>query len=143
MGVQENSGVSIPMKASLAIAPESRTRIARGDLRAGEPLPVESDLMYELGVSKGVVREALRILETEGLVEVRRGLGGGPRVRHPSISEAANPIGVYLQIGSVKVVDVWETRDRIIGSAIERLALQPDAPDLSALDAGVKALGAV
>jgi DNA-binding GntR family transcriptional regulator len=133
----------VPVKASLAIAAEFRSRIARGDLQAGEPLPVESDLMYELGVSKGVVREALRILETEGLVEVRRGLGGGPRVRHPSISEAAKAIGVYLQIGDVHVTDVWETRDRMIGSAVERLASQPDPRDLGAFDDSVRALAAV
>jgi DNA-binding FadR family transcriptional regulator len=141
--VQEKIGESVPLKASLSIAAEFRTRIARGDLRAGEPLPVESELMDELGVSKGVVREALRILETEGLVEVRRGLGGGPRVRHPSIYEAAKPIGVYLQIGDVHVTDVWETRDRIVGAAIERLAVRRDHRDLGAFAASVDALTAV
>ena len=83
-------------KAAFVIAAEFRERIAKGELRAGDPLPVESELMDELGVSKGVVRETLRILETEGLVEVRRGLGGGPRVRHPSISEASKGVGIYL-----------------------------------------------
>ncbi len=130
------------MKASLAIAAAFRARIARGELRAGEPLPVESELMDELGVSKGVVREALRILETEGLVEVRRGLGGGPRVRHPSISEASKTIGVYLQIGDVHVTDVWETRDRMIGSAVERLAADPGERDLEALEVSVGSLAA-
>ena len=77
------------MKASIAVAADLRARIARGDLVAGQALPVESELMVELGVSKGVMREALRILEQQGLVEVRRGVGGGPRVRHPSIAEAA------------------------------------------------------
>jgi DNA-binding FadR family transcriptional regulator len=131
------------MKASLSIAADFRTRIARGDLRAGEPLPVESELMDELGVSKGVVREALRILETEGLVEVRRGLGGGPRVRHPSISDAAKPIGVYLQIGDVHVTDVWESRDRLIGAALERLATRGDERDLGPFQASVDALAAL
>ena len=131
------------MKASLSIAADFRGRIARGDLRAGEPLPVESELMDELGVSKGVVREALRILETEGLVEVRRGLGGGPRVRHPSISQAAQAIGVYLQIGDVLVTDVWETRDRVIAGAVERLARQRRRLDLVGLEASVARLESV
>jgi hypothetical protein len=138
--VVNDTGVTVPTKASLAIAAEFRSRIARGELRAGEPLPVESELMDELGVSKGVVREALRILETEGLVEVRRGLGGGPRVRHPSISEAAKAIGVYLQIGDVLVTDVWETRDRIIGGAVERLAVRTEGRDLTALEESVAVL---
>ena len=91
------------MKASLAIAAHFRARIARGELPAGRALPVERELMENFGVSKGVVREALRILETEGLVEVRRGTGGGPRVRHPLISEATVGMGVYLQIGDVLI----------------------------------------
>ena len=130
----------MPTKASLAIAAEFAAG-SPGELRAGEPLPVfESELMDELGVSKGVVREALRILETEGLVEVRRGLEGGPRVRHPSISEAAKAIGVYLQIGDVLVADVWETRDRIIGGAVERLVVRTDGRDLAALETSVTLL---
>lgn len=133
-----------PAKASFTIAADFRSRIARGELREGELLPVESDLVDELGVSKGVVREALRILEMEGLVEVRRGLGGGPRVRHPSIHQAATGMGVYLQIGDVLVTDVWEARDRVIGGAVERLAADPSRPDPSELDAAVSELsGAV
>src|SRR3990170_1118475 len=110
------------MKASITIAAEIRARIARGRLLPGEPLPVEEELTAEFGCSRPVVREALRILETGGLVEVRRGLGGGARVRHPSISDAAKSMGVYLQIGDVPVLDVWTARDRIIASAVERLA---------------------
>src|SRR3954462_5104772 len=118
------------VKASIAIAAELRSRIARGELAPGAPLPVEDELVVELGCSKPVVREALRILETEGLVEVRRGIGGGARGRHPSISDAAKTMGVYLQIGDVPVLDVWSARDRIIAAAVERLALD-HAPDLA------------
>jgi DNA-binding FadR family transcriptional regulator len=111
------------MKASHAIAANLRQLIARGELKAGDSLPVERELVDRLGSSRGVVREALRILEREGLVEVRRGLGGGPRVRHPSISEAVQGMGIYLQLGDVPVLDAWTARDRIIGCAVERLAL--------------------
>ena len=121
------------MKASLAIAAEIREQIARGELSPGDLLPVESDLMDDFGVSKGVVREALRILETEGFVEVRRGLGGGPRVLHPSISQVTMNMGIYLQIGEVQVMDVWAARDRIVGGAVERLALKHDKDDVANL----------
>src|ERR1700710_1908327 len=45
------------MKASIAVAADLRARIARGYLVDGQALPVESELMVELGVSKGVMRE--------------------------------------------------------------------------------------
>src|SRR3984957_2026940 len=131
------------MKASHSIAAGFRQLIARGELKAGDPLPIESQLVDQLGASKGVVREALRILETEGLVEVRRGLGGGPRVRHPSISHAAQAIGVYLQIGDVPVTDVWETRDRVVAGAVERLAQDRGGRELAPLEASVARLTAL
>jgi DNA-binding FadR family transcriptional regulator len=128
------------MKASHAIAADLRQLIARGELKAGDPLPVERDLVDGLGSSRGVVREALRILEREGLVEVRRGLGGGPRVRHPSISEAVQGMGIYLQLGDVPVLDAWTARDRIIGCAVERLALERSRPVVGELEHGVAGL---
>ncbi|MET0628359.1 MAG: GntR family transcriptional regulator [Acidimicrobiia bacterium] len=128
------------MKAAHLIAAEYREAITRGELSDGDALPVESELVEQFGVSKGIVREALRILETEGLVEVRRGLGGGPRVRHPSISQAAMGMGVYLQIGDVVVDDVWEARDRIIAAAVERLAVERGSHDLTDLEIAVTTL---
>jgi GntR family transcriptional regulator, transcriptional repressor for pyruvate dehydrogenase complex len=126
------------MKASIAIAAELRNRIAGGSLPPGAPLPVEDDLTAEFGCSKPVVREALRILETEGLLEVKRGIGGGPRVRHPSVGHAASGMGVYLSIGDVAVLDVWETRDRIVAGAVERLAAEQ--VDLAPLERAVAAM---
>jgi DNA-binding FadR family transcriptional regulator len=128
------------VKASIAIAAALRARIAQGELVPGDPLPVEDELIEALGCSRPVVREALRILETEGLVEVRRGLGGGARVRQPSISDAAKTMGVYLRIGDVPVLDVWTARDRIIAASLERLATEAATADLDQLDAHVAAL---
>jgi GntR family transcriptional repressor for pyruvate dehydrogenase complex len=52
-----------------------RQRILSGDLEIGGQLPNELDLSAQYGVSRAVVREAIRVLVQEGLVEVRRGLG--------------------------------------------------------------------
>lgn len=123
-----------PTKSSIAIAARLREQIVRGDLRHDDPLPVEAELVTRLGSSKAVVREALRILETEGLVEVRRGIGGGPRVRHPEVAVAARAVGVHLQLGDVDVVDVVSARDGMIANAIGRLTNREPAPDLSSLD---------
>jgi DNA-binding FadR family transcriptional regulator len=123
----------------MGIAAELRRRIAKGDFLPGDPLPSENDLTTELGYSKPVVREALRILETEGLLEVKRGVHGGPRIRRPSISEVAKPIGIYLQIGDVPVIDVWASRDRIVAAAVERLASMRDV-DLAPLEEQVNTL---
>src|SRR6476620_9409998 len=106
----------------MAIAAELRRRIAVGEFALGDPLPPEGDLTAALGYSKPVIREALRILATEGLIEVKRGQGGGARIRRPLISQATMPIGTYLQIGDVQVMDVWAARDRIVATAIERAA---------------------
>jgi DNA-binding FadR family transcriptional regulator len=132
--------VKTAMKASLAIAADFRERIVTGELQAGDSLPVEDTLMVQLGASRSVVREALRILETEGLVVVRRGIGGGPRVRHPTISDAARAMSVYLQIGDISVADVWEARDRIIAGAVERLALHHSEEDAATFGAAAAAL---
>lgn len=130
------------MKASIAIAGRIRAQIARGALVPGDALPVEEALTDQLGCSKPVVREALRILETEGLVEVRRGAGGGPRVRRPSVVDAAKTVALHLQMGDVAVLDVWVARDRIIASAVEQLAATRPPAAVAALADAVGALAA-
>lgn len=127
------------VKASMLIADELRSRIARGDFKPGDALPSENDLTADLGYSKPTVREALRILENEGLIEVKRGLRGGPQVRRLSIAEVAKPMGTYLQIEDVSVEDVVTSRDRIVGGAIERLATTSEV-DLAPLDRQVALL---
>ena len=121
------------LKASMVIADELRRRIARGELLPGDALPSETNLTTELGYSKPTVREALRILEQEGLIAVKRGVNGGPEVRQLSIAKVAQPLGVFLQIADVPVADVWKSRDRIVAGAIERLAERDDV-DLGPLE---------
>jgi DNA-binding FadR family transcriptional regulator len=79
------------------IAGVLRNRIVNGELEDGRVLPKQEDLLNEFGVSLPSLREAMRILETEGLISVRRGNVGGAVVHRPSSEAAAYILGLVLQ----------------------------------------------
>ena len=78
--------------------------------------------MADLGVARTTVREALRILESEGLVTVRRGPHGGARVRKPAVPMVARYIGLLLQYEGATVEDVYRARVTIEAPAAALLA---------------------
>jgi DNA-binding FadR family transcriptional regulator len=114
--------VRVP-KAAEVIADTLRTRIARGELRAGDALPGEADLIKQFGVSRPTLREALRILEAQALIVVARGARGGARVQLPSSRLAARHIALLLQMQGATLADVYEARMLIEPSAA-RLAAE-------------------
>jgi DNA-binding FadR family transcriptional regulator len=88
------------------VAEELRNRILSGDMEDGSMLPKQDELLVEFGVSMPPIREALRILETEGLVTVRRGNVGGLEVHRPDESSAAYHLGLVLEGGKVSLRDL-------------------------------------
>ena len=88
------------------VAEELRRRITSGAIRDGEILPKLEDLLDEFNVSKPSLREALRILETEGLITVRRGNMGGAVVHAPGSHDAGYMIGLVLESRNVTVRDL-------------------------------------
>ena len=90
-----------------------RKRILSGDLRDGDALPRQEDLMREFTVSKPSLREALRILEAEGLIVVRRGNLGGAIVTVPEAENAAYTIGLVLSFRGVSYGDVARALKRL------------------------------
>ena len=84
------------------------SEIGTGRLQPGQQLPTESDLARQLDVGRSALREALKTLELKGLLEVRRGFGGGTFVRHPLPDDAphelhANP-GLESDVYAVLMV---------------------------------------
>ncbi|WP_205752269.1 FadR/GntR family transcriptional regulator [Cryptosporangium phraense] len=88
------------------VASALRERILAGGIRDGSTLPKQDQLVAEFGVSYPSVREALRILETEGFITVRRGNRGGAVVHAPDIGTAGYALGLTLQAMQVKVPDL-------------------------------------
>jgi DNA-binding GntR family transcriptional regulator len=80
--MSENTDIRVPKLAEL-IAEQIQDDIAAGRLRAGDSLPSETAIMTSFGASRPRVREALRILESDGLISVRRGSKGGIWVIRP------------------------------------------------------------
>lgn len=101
-------------------------RILSGDLADGDALPRQEDLLAEFKVSKPSLREALRILEAEGLITVRRGNRGGAIVHVPKAENAAYMIGMVLQYRDVSYADVGEALKRIEPVCVGLVAARPD-----------------
>ncbi|MCU1395003.1 MAG: FadR family transcriptional regulator [Ilumatobacteraceae bacterium] len=88
------------------VAAALRDRILSGALEDGSMLPKQDELLAEFGVSLPPIREALRILETEGLVTVQRGNVGGAVVHRPQPYKAAYMLGLVLQSRGANLGDV-------------------------------------
>ncbi|MGB8403939.1 MAG: FCD domain-containing protein [Mycobacterium sp.] len=95
------------------VAEELRRQILDGELADGDLLPRQEVLVDRFKVSLVSLREALRILETEGLVSVRRGNRGGAVVHAPEKGSAAYMLGLVLQSRSVPLTD--------LGAALQEL----------------------
>lgn len=109
-------------KAAELLAARLRQEILIGRLVPGETLPSEARLLEVFGVGRPALREAQRILESEGLIQVQRGARGGALVTIPDGSIAARAGGLWLQYNGVTLRDVYDTRAVLEGAAVERLA---------------------
>lgn len=126
--------IRAPKTAEL-IATQLRRQVVRGELTPGQNLPPELALMAQFGVSRPTLREAFRILETESLIEVRRGSRGGARVVAPDLSVAARYVGLLLQVGGTTISDVHEARAVLEPACARKLAERADPDDVAALRA--------
>ncbi|HEY5014133.1 MAG TPA: FCD domain-containing protein [Acidimicrobiia bacterium] len=99
-----------PREKPQQIADELRALIISGELSEGDSLGHEPDLVERFGVSRPSLREALRILETEGLITVLRGVHGGVVVHAPDERMTARTAALVLQARNVELADVFEAR---------------------------------
>ena len=99
-----------PREKPQLIADELRALIVSGELSEGEWLGKEPELVKRFAVSRPSLREALRILETEGLITVVRGLRGGVVVHQPDERMTARTAALVLRARNVSLADVFQAR---------------------------------
>lgn len=107
-----------------------REMVVRGDLEVGQRLPSEPELAGQLGVSRPMLREALKALEVSGYLEVRRGYGGGRFVTAPEPEEFHAITDTSLSTMHVESRHVMDVRLAIEPMAARLAAEARDAVDL-------------
>ncbi|MCK8672046.1 GntR family transcriptional regulator [Rhodococcus sp. HM1] len=113
--------IRTPKTAEL-VARKLRRMIVDGELKDGDHLPHEAELMEHFSVSRPTLREAVRVLEAERLVEVRRGSRSGARVCVPGPEVVARPASLLLELSGATVADVYIARQAIEPTAARLLA---------------------
>lgn len=102
-----------PIRLSEALALQLRSRILSGQLPVGLLLPTERDLSEQVGVSRGSVREAIRILEIEGLLKTKQGRKGGTRVVQPSSEIVARSLESLFYGSRPQLASLFELREAV------------------------------
>ena len=97
-------------KISTHIIKQIREAILLGKLKPGETLPPEKELVVQFNVSKHTLREALRTLEGMGLINIRRGAGGGPVVTEVDMETTRDCMASFLHFQNVSINDLSEVR---------------------------------
>jgi GntR family transcriptional repressor for pyruvate dehydrogenase complex len=100
-------------RISGVIIDQIRQLIHGGQLATGARLPSERDLCVQFGVSRVTVREALRVLEANGLVEIRVGARGGAFVTAPTSGRIGAGLTDLLALSALSAVEVTEARQLI------------------------------
>ncbi len=121
-------------KVADLVAMRFRRMIATGELNDGDWLPPEAELVTSFGVSRPTLREAFRLLEADGLVEIRRGPPGGARVTTPGPERAAGLFGLILTLSGTTLDDVYQARMTIEPPAVRRVAEINDPETIARLD---------
>jgi DNA-binding FadR family transcriptional regulator len=131
------------VKAADVAAAALRRRIILGELREGDALPHEDVLLDDLGVSKPTLRQAIRILESESLVTVRRGARGGIHVSVPRIETAAGYAATVLEYRGTTTSDLFEAAAALEGPCAAMLARSRTTEQLERLRTAAEAEAAM
>lgn len=103
------TAVVVP-KASDVLASRLRELIMRGEISPGSHLPPERELVAESGLSRTSVRDALRVLESEGLIATKLGRTGGSVVTLPGRASVARSVELFVRTHGIRFESLLECR---------------------------------
>jgi DNA-binding FadR family transcriptional regulator len=120
IGSEDLQRMRVPKAAEL-VSDALRWRIITGELKAGDVLATEAELVAQFNVARGTLREAIRILEAESLVATSRGTAG-VRVCAPDASAVSRLAGFLLQFEGATLGELYTALLAIEPAAVEQLA---------------------
>lgn len=135
---QDFSASPIPrQKRSDFVVQQIRRWIVSNRMQPGDPLPREKELIERLGAGRSTVREALRALEFQGLVEIVPGSGGGGRVSSIGADTASEFLRNYFYFENLSWAQVYELREMIEPQVARAVAGHLDEAQLVELERSV------
>lgn len=94
----------------LRVADAIKDWVVEHGLQPGDRLPGEAELIEQFGMSKGTIREAMRLLQAQGLVETKTGPGGGSFVGEVTRERASALLANYFYFRDVSINDIYQVR---------------------------------
>src|ERR1700684_3575881 len=115
-----------------------REQLALGVLKPGDKLPAERELAQQLGVSRNVLREALRSLEMAGILKLRKGVKGGAFIREGDTGRMNEVMRDMLSLGTISVRELSEARINVIDLVVRLACVNARQRDFEALEANIE-----
>lgn len=116
------AGTSKGRNRPLAVAETIKDWIIAQSLEPGDRLPQEHQLIERLEVSKGTAREALKVMETQGLIRTRTGPGGGAFITEVSADHASALLANHFFFKDVSIAHIYELRIALEPQLVQELA---------------------
>jgi GntR family transcriptional regulator, transcriptional repressor for pyruvate dehydrogenase complex len=137
---------------AIAITPKSKAehvaqqlldRIITAGLAPDSSFGTEADLLKLFDVSRPTLRESLRILESQGVLALRPGPGGGIMVKRPSIDILAHGLSVFLRLNDVPFIAVLKAREAIEPALASEAAQNGTEQDFDQLEDSIQRMRAM
>jgi len=132
---------SVPNSKAEYVAQLLLDRIVTANLDPGTSFGTESDLLKQFDVSRPTLRESLRILESQGVLELRPGPKGGIMVRRPGTDILAHGLSIYLRMHEVPFSAVLKAREAIEPALAAEAAANGTDEDFAAMQASIDRMG--
>ena len=126
------------LKLAEVISEQIEARIIDEGWPVGKVIGSESDLLAEYGVSRAVLREAIRLLEHHRVAHMRRGPGGGLVVTEPEPQAVTRAAAVFLRYRNVTPAQLFEARIALETAAVRDAALRIDEAGVAKLRAALE-----
>ncbi|MCP4744844.1 MAG: FadR family transcriptional regulator [Desulfobacteraceae bacterium] len=116
------------------IVEEIQKAVLEGRLKPGDQLPAEMKLKEMFNTSRGSIREALRVLEQKGLIEIKTGVTGGATVTTPDQSLVTESLNLLVQSRQVSLNHLLEFRQEVEGAVAALAAMRAKPADIQVLN---------
>ena len=124
MSTPHSFAPAVPIHTYQRIVEQIEQAIVSGEIPVGSQLASERELMVQFDVSRPTVREALRVLQSMGLIESRPGTRGGPQVLAPSPETLRRSLRAMLGTAALDLAELVQYRVVLEGSSSALAALR-------------------